>query len=626
MTSPAAWILLILLAIEVVLIIGAMTSLTARMQRRRQARRNGEEIPRFAWKLPVALAAAAVVLILPIAGLLVATSDSYATLDQQMIANTDAITQSNADRTQRTAPAYQPPAAASMPAGTAPIQKGAAAQPSRGQALPGAQPLTAESSQQVAEQPEERGQPIGVVITEHAGVNPWVETSEDNESTFALDGDSASWDLAILHIREFGTLPDPALIRVEEFVNAINQGYENPETGLAIEIDGGPSIFGRPDTELLRVGIASSGTNKAPRPPVSLILVIDVSGSMEGMPVTIAQHLATGLTDLMQSDDRVGLITYGSEVRTLGRMQVASEADNTKAAVMSLQTGGGTPLAEALQTAYDLAAEEQASPRGNGDVRIVVISDGVGNIGATDPEDILRTVTTNAKNRAYLTAIGVAQQNLNDHMMETLANRGNGTYHYVSSIIAAQEFMQERADVIFRDAPRDARAQVEFNPEAVERYRLIGYENRDVPDDSFRDDTMDFGEPGFARDVTALYELELNPEAKRNDALATVYLRWQLPGSGEQPVAEIDEIVTVGDLFQKIDGMPASLVRTAAAAELAEILRQSEWGECENLPAISTALNRPAADGRTPAQLDRRGSELVALTAATKTLYEGACE
>ena len=625
MTSPAAWIVLILLAIEAVLIIATMTSLTIQVRRRRRARRNGEEIPRFTSKMPVATATASIILIFPIGGLMVATSDNYATLDQRMLTSTEAIAESDADRMQRSAPAHQQPAAAGIPTSAGPVQQGSPAQPSQRQALSGGQPLTAQNNQQVGEQ-QDRGQPIDVVISQHTGVNPWVETSEGNQSTFALDGGSASWDLAMLHIQQFGTLPDPGLIRVEEFINAIEHGYENPQTGLAIEIDGGPSLFGRPDTELLRVGIASSGVNTTPRPPVSLILVIDVSGSMEGMPVTIAQHLATGLTDLMQSDDRIGLITYGSEVRTLGRMQAASEADDTKAAVMSLQTGGGTPLAEALQTAYDLAVEEQASPRGNGDVRIVVISDGVGNIGATDPNDILRTVSTNAKNQAYLTAIGVAQQNLNDYMMETLANRGNGTYHYVSSIIAAQEFMQERADVIFRDAPRDARAQVEFNADAVTRYRLIGYENRDVPDDSFRDDTMNFGEPGFARDVTALYELELNPEAKQSETLATVYLRWQLPGSGEQPAAEIDESVTIGDLFQKVDGMPASLVRTAAAAELAEILRQSQWGECSNLPAISTAMNRLAADGRTPAQLDRRGGELVALTAATKTLYEGACE
>lgn len=212
--------------------------------------------------------------------------------------------------------------------------------------------------------------------------------------------------------------------------------------------------------------------------------------------------------------------------------------------IAGIHTEGATNLAEGMVMAYRLASGEINQQR---KVRIVVLSDGVGNIGATGPDTVLDLVDEHAQRDATVTTVGVGVGgNYNDVMMDALANRGNGAYHYLRGYQQTGEFLLENAQPVFREVARDARIQVEFNPDTVRKYRLIGYENRAVADADFRDDSLDFGEPGSAQDVTALYELRLE----------------------------------------------------AAVVEFAELLRKSYWAQCGTVDAVSELLSgREFLDG-----------------------------
>ena len=448
-------------------------------------------------------------------------------------------------------------------------------------------------------------QPYPLVYYENHGVNPFVDTDEDPLSTFALDGDTGSYNIAGQYMKD-GNVPDPDSVRVEEWINAFPQGYTAQGAGLSLHLDGGPSPFGEPGYKLLRVGV-STGLPDSNRGPVSLIFVIDVSGSMNANNgLRIAKMLANDIIEELEQGDEVALVTYGNIARTW-HFSPARESGDISNIIQDLRTGGATNVEEGIRAAYRLAGQD--SQEGN-DVRIVVLSDGVGNIGATGPDTILALIGKQAKKNATLNTLGVGSGgNYNDVMMEILANHGNGVYQYIAGRDEAARFVQENHDSIFQSPAKDARIQVEFNPEVVRKYRLIGYGNRAVADQDFRDDTLDFGEPAFGRDVTALYELRLNDEAAQEAILATARLRWAEPLTGK--VKEIEESIRATDLAQNMDSTNPYTLRTAAVAEIAEILRKSYWAQCSEPEAAVELLQKSGRDAGDGAPEARELRDLV---------------
>ena len=190
---------------------------------------------------------------------------------------------------------------------------------------------------------------------------------------------------------------------------------------------------------------------------------------------------------------------------------------------------------------------------------------------------------------------------------------------YLADREAANRYLEESAQGVFTETARDARIQVEFNPATVRKYRLIGYENRAVPDEDFRDDSLDFGEPGFARDVTALYELRLEDGAAADGVLATARLRWLDPDTSE--AVEIDVGITVSAIAAGIGAASPYFRQTAAAAEFAELLRKSFWAQCGSLDAVSELLDGASAE--LGEQRDYR--ELVRRVGAASELFEPYC-
>ena len=436
---------------------------------------------------------------------------------------------------------------------------------------------------------------------EHYGVNPFIDADEDPLSTFALDGDTASYEILKQYLRD-GYLVDPDAVRVEEYVNSLPQGYPATDTALGLHLDAGPAPFGPalPDDRgytLLRVGVSNPAPTED-RDPVSLIFVVDVSGSMEAdNRLGLAKEVIYGISEQMIPGDRAAIVTYADQVRVARDFNNDDNARDIADTARRLRPGGSTYAEAGLTLAYDLAADEMKRGR---KVRLVLLSDGVANVGDTGPESILKVVDDHAQRNATLTTIGVGiTGNYNDVLMEVLANRGNGTYHYLANRDAAERFLVESVAGIFTETARDARIQVEFNPEVVRKYRLIGYENRAVADEDFRDDTLDFGEVGFARDVSALYELRLFPDFLTDKALddaviATAYLRWRDPQNGQ--VIELSQEITAGETAAELSATDPYFRQAAAAAEFAELLRESFWAQCGDLDAVLNLLDTVAGE------------------------------
>jgi Ca-activated chloride channel family protein len=264
------------------------------------------------------------------------------------------------------------------------------------------------------------------------GVNPYQDTREDNLSTFALDVDTASYSVARRYIND-GNLPPADAIRVEEFVNYFNMGYNNPpNVGFAIYADGAPSPFNYDGTYLLRIGIQGYQVPDAERLPSALTFVIDVSGSMdmENRLELVKQSLRL-LVERLRYDDTVSIVVYGSEARVVLYPTSGNDKATILNAINALRPEGSTNAEAGLKLGYEMAMRGFQSGANN---RVILCSDGVANVGNTGPDSILSQVRGYVAEGIYLTTIGFGMGNFNDVLMEQLANDGNGTYAYVDTL------------------------------------------------------------------------------------------------------------------------------------------------------------------------------------------------
>lgn len=432
--------------------------------------------------------------------------------------------------------------------------------------------------------PQRRPAPPEDMFFRDYGTNPWVDTWEDDLSTFALDVDTGAFSLARRYIED-GHLPPPEAVRVEEFVNAFEQGYRPPRDGdFAIHLDGAPAPFGQEGETLLRVGIQGRALREAARRDATLTFVIDVSGSMEeGERLETVKDALGLLVDRMGPGDEIGIVAYSDTAWTVLPTTRASEKRRIRAAIAELYPQASTNAEAGLSLGYDLA---DAAYRRGATNRVILCSDGVANVGATGPEAILERIGRSLRRGISLTTIGVGMGNYNDAMMEQLADQGDGAYHYIADQAGAERIFQAELTGTLELIARDAKVQVAFNPAAVQAYRLIGYENRDLSDRDFREDRVDAGEIGAGHSVTALYALWLAPGAEGE--LATVSLRYREPEGGQ--VREQAAALRRGDLARHFGAADPHFRFSAALAAFAEALRESpeaprDWDALAELAA-----------------------------------------
>ncbi len=423
--------------------------------------------------------------------------------------------------------------------------------------------------------------------------NPFIDTEDDRLSTFGLDVDTGSYGL----VREYlsrDALPPRGAVRVEEMVNYFDYGDAPPQYGegdFAFNIEGAPSISregGRYYT--LRIGLKGREVDPADRKPALLTFVIDVSGSMEREDrLGLVKKSLSLLIDQLKPRDRMALVVYGTRGRVL--LEPTSNRERIRRAINALHPEGSTNAGEGLQLAYEMAAESKRRGEIN---RIILCSDGVANVGKTSADDILEMVRDHAQQGVELTTVGFGMGNYNDILMEQLADRGNGRYAYVDSVREARRIFVEDLTGTLQTIAAEARAQVEMNPEIVSRYRLLGYENRDIADERFRDDTVDAGEIGAGHTVTVLYELKTTRPLRKRDPVATVHLRYA--SMAEKEMVE-QKVEVRGRDFAPAWNQASSEFRLAASvAELAEVLRQSYWARDTDPRDLFVRLQKVAAE------------------------------
>ena len=423
-------------------------------------------------------------------------------------------------------------------------------------------------------------------IFEDYGVNPFVDTSADPLSTFALDVDTASYVVARNHLRG-GVLPPPEAVRVEEFVNYFDGGYEPAWDEFVIDLAAAPTPFARDGYVLLRVGVQAPEALAGSSVLDTVVIVLDRSGSMSEMAdfgdeplerIQLAHKAVDVLLDGLPNGTRVGIVAYNQQVSTI--LEPTDVAGNRARIMQRVREQvipeGRTNTEAGLLRGFEMAVAEADAGRS---VLVLLLSDGVANVGATSTEEILNRI--GERGDIGLSTIGVGLGPFNDVLMEQLANSADGTYHYIDTSEEARRIFDDNLGGMLLLAARDAKIQVEFNPETVHSYRLLGFENRDVADEDFRDNTVDAGEVGLGQSATALYELELRATRSAPAELATVTLRYERPD--RTSVREIDRSIRRGDVAGSFAAADPQFRLAAVAAEFAEVLRRSPFVDYRDL-------------------------------------------
>jgi Ca-activated chloride channel family protein len=457
------------------------------------------------------------------------------------------------------------------------------------------------------------GEKEDAMFFKNYGVNPFVDTEDDHLSTFAMDVDTASFTLCRSYLNQ-GTLPSNDAVRVEEFVNYSKYDYKPPRKDtFALYTEIAPWSFGqeRKNTYLMSVGLIAKKVAPEDRKPAILTFVIDVSGSMEREDrLELVKKSLRMLVNNLTDQDKIGIAVYGSRGEKIMSHKSLDEKDEIISAIDSLHPDGSTNAEEGIRFGYEMAKKAYREGYIN---RVILCSDGVANVGNTGPDEILKMIKEESRKGITLSAIGFGMGNYNDVLMEQLGDKGDGHYAYVDTFEEAQKIFDADLTSTLQIVAMDAKIQVDFDPEVVRSYRLIGYENRDVPDEKFRDNKQDGGEVGAAQNVTAMYELKLWPD--KTGKIATVFVRYKNVDTDE--VEEFHKSVLTDKIADDMESTSTNFKLAAASAQFAEILRKSYWAKDANLDDV-LELAKQVSDKKDSEDV----SELVTMIKQAKKLMK----
>ncbi len=355
--------------------------------------------------------------------------------------------------------------------------------------------------------------------------NDFILTSEQPVSTFSVDADGAAYSYMRRTVKE-GDIPMKNSVRIEEYLNYFTFNYSDPtgNESVAINAEVSPCPWNTTHN-LIRLGLKGKSLPESKIPAANFIFLVDVSGSMRGADrLELVKKGLLNLVDNMRQGDRIAIITYSGKVAKILPSTDVSDSKKIKKAIRDLTPGGSTAGGAAMEMAYK-EAMDNFMPDGNN--RIIMCTDGDFNVGVSDTDALVGMVEQYLDKGIYLSIMGFGFGNLYDSRMESLSNHGNGTYNYIDCEAEMQKvFVNERSH--FYSVATDTKCQIEFNPEAVKRYRLIGYENRVMKNEDFEDDSKDAGEIGAGQTITALYEIEMGSvETQSSAPLATFSVRYK---------------------------------------------------------------------------------------------------
>jgi len=410
-------------------------------------------------------------------------------------------------------------------------------------------------------------------------------------STFSLDVDTASYAFVRRYLTG-GRLPPRESVRIEEMVNYFPYEYPGPQNRtrpFRVTTTVLPSPWNS-NNQLLHIAIRGYDIAWAERPRANIVLLIDTSGSMAPTDrLSLLQQGFRLFAAELRDEDRVAIVTYAGEAHIALEPTTGRDKHKIIEAIDSLRAAGSTAGGEGLRRAYALAERHFDKEAVN---RVILATDGDFNVGITDPKELERFIAEKRKTGIYLSIFGVGLGNLNDTLMQRLAQAGNGNAAYIDSLLEARKAMsQELASTLFPIAD-DVKVQVEFNPNVIAEYRLIGYETRMLRREDFKDDKVDAGDIGAGHTVTAIYEVtpvgakqrQIDPlryQTERDggqslakagsDELAFVKLRYKRPGESTSQL--IEQPVRTADALAQLDKAPAEQRFGIAVAAFAQRLR-----------------------------------------------------
>jgi Ca-activated chloride channel homolog len=457
------------------------------------------------------------------------------------------------------------------------------------------------------------------------GDNPFVSNAQDNLSTFAIDVDTASYPMARKYLSE-NKLPPRAAIRSEEFLNYFDHNLVPPREGdFAVHMQAAPTPFTEGENNiLLKVGVKGREVSSAERKPLNLVFVIDKSGSMkENNRMELVKRSLELLVDQLREDDRVGIVSFDSSGHIVMESTAGAERWKLREALRQMDPGGSTNAAEGLYLGYEMLSRNYQDGATN---RVILASDGVANTGETDQQRILDRIADFTTRQVDLTTIGVGMNNHNDVFLEQMANKGDGSCHYVDNFDEAKHVFIDRFSGTMQTIARDVKIQVEFDNANVLRWRQIGYENRSLQDNQFRDDRVDAGEVGAGHEIVALYEVQLKNEwtAGAEGSLATVRLRWKPDGAerssetGVVPAVEQPFAFDLNQVQQAWKETSAHFRLAAVTAQYAEFMRRSYHVRGDSYATLQAAADRLAGE----LAADKKVRELSTMITETRRLVQ----
>ncbi|MCI5047020.1 MAG: VWA domain-containing protein [Aquisalinus sp.] len=429
--------------------------------------------------------------------------------------------------------------------------------------------------------------------------NPVKLAALEPVSTFSSDVDTTAYAVMRRYIRQNNALPPSDSVRIEEYVNYFDYDYKLPESAAEPFT---PTIWVTPapwrdGAKLMHIGVKGFDLQPVEEPDANIVLLLDVSGSMEAQnKLPLVKKSVNLMLDQMDDNDTISIVVYAGAAGVVLEPTPASEKSKIRRALNNLSAGGSTAGGEGLALAYDLAQENFADDKIN---RIILATDGDFNVGVVDADSLEDYVTRQRDSGIYLTVLGFGDSNYNDVIAQRLAQNGNGTAAYIDTLEEARKVLvREFRSTVFPIA-RDLKFQVEFNPAVVAEYRLIGYETRLLNTEDFNNDAVDAGDIGAGHTVTALYEIvtvdsdarlidplryqEAVEASGSTDEFAFVKLRYKLPHEDQSNLLTVP--VQVHNQYDDLDRAPRDARFAAAVAAYGQKLQRAghtdgfDWGD-----------------------------------------------
>jgi Ca-activated chloride channel family protein len=440
--------------------------------------------------------------------------------------------------------------------------------------------------------------------------NGIIDARSQPVSTFSIDVDTGSYSNVRRFLMKQGRLPLKDAVRIEEMINYFAYDYPVPadmHKPFRIHAEMGPNPW-NPKTRLLQIGLKGYDVPKTTLPPANLVFLVDVSGSMRSQDkLSLLKSALKLLTHQLGARDRISLVVYAGASGVVLPPTGGKDKARILAALEQLTAGGSTNGGQGIQLAYAMARQGFIP---GGINRVILATDGDFNVGLVSHNALIDLIERQRDSGITLTTLGFGTGNYNDRLMEQLADKGNGNYAYIDTLREARKVLvSELSSTLFTIA-RDVKIQVEFNPAVVSEYRLVGYENRLLKREDFKNDKVDAGDIGAGHTVTALYEVALKGEggerleplrygdtdtrSGRRGELCFIRLRYKGPEGGVS--REIARAVTRDEVRDDLSQMSDNYRFAAAVAAFGQLLRGGEYVKTLNYDRIEGLARQSLGD------------------------------